>query len=617
MNIKNIFKNRYLSDQYGIHYIVFFSAFLLRLYNMNNLLEHEKHAFRQTFTAITVQSYFRDGYSLFHYQVPIFGAPWEVIIECPIYQSIVYFTMRLFHGTNIDWWCKLVSIIIFMISAVFLWLLISHIAGEYVANIAGIFYLFSPYMLYWSRAALIDYTSVLFALIYAYFFLKWLAERKTSYFAVSMIFGILAYLQKTTTMFGFVCFLGFYILIWFFREIKADGFKAYVAKNIKMLIMLVLLCIIPAFFGALWTHYADMQKASHPLTQWLTSSEMSEWNFGSLEMRFIPKTWRIISEQILGFGGGVILSVIMAILALIIIWKEKKQRTVFFVACACIAVPLLVITNLFYAHTYYYIALTPFISMFYGVVFGGLISFGKRHLPAHWIAPVILLFVISPGIIVNKGEFVRAFTAPFNDFNTGKFLNWLTSEDEPVVIVGHDWDPTILYSADRKGLMVRDDTVDIAAVNSEIRDGSYRYILCSLAFTNNAYMNDILNEYPLFVQYQNYYPDTGRLYEMIKDEAAASELQKSLSKEYRADKEGTFHDLNYAGQYLSFKRSSTEGNAFIRMHFALENGSFFEDEVYFPEGCDTAIYKSYESECRIMEITPVTPDSGIIAVSTL
>lgn len=50
-------------------------SFLIRIVNLDIPIGNDMHAFRQTQTALTVQNYLRDGWSLLHYETPVFGLP--------------------------------------------------------------------------------------------------------------------------------------------------------------------------------------------------------------------------------------------------------------------------------------------------------------------------------------------------------------------------------------------------------------------------------------------------------------------------------------------------------------------------------------------------------------
>lgn len=111
---------------------------------------NDMHAFRQTQTAIVVQNYLKEGWSLLHYQIPVRGQPWEVIFECPIYQTIVYMIMKVFGRTNVDLWCRLISVATFYLSFFMLKKIVETMLDEELS-----FYICSVYLLVVAIAAMI------------------------------------------------------------------------------------------------------------------------------------------------------------------------------------------------------------------------------------------------------------------------------------------------------------------------------------------------------------------------------------------------------------------------------------------------------------------------------
>ena len=266
-------------------------SFLLRIQNLWFPVGGDFHSSRQTQTAITIQNYFHDGFSFFRYEMPIFGRPWRVPLEFPIYQSVVYFVMKLLHKTNIDVWCRIVSLCIFYFSVLVLKKVSDLIVDKKTSYVICTVYLFAPFTILWSRAAMIDYMSVLFALIYVWGLYSWLTQGRKTYI-VTLLFGCLAYLQKATTMFPYVFFLAFLILGYFYKEIHNQYQRVtlyaiweYCMKNKVRIFILAFLCILPIIPGVCWIKYADAVKNQSVFTRDLTSNMLKSWNYGTWEQK--------------------------------------------------------------------------------------------------------------------------------------------------------------------------------------------------------------------------------------------------------------------------------------------------------------------------------------------
>lgn len=108
----------------GTRYMVVFLVLvgvLVRFINISSPLL-EGHSFRQTQTAITVWTFVEEGISLCGYQTPVFGPPWRLPLEFPVFQVSAYLLTKM-GITNIDVACRATNITSFCLSAFFLYLL--------------------------------------------------------------------------------------------------------------------------------------------------------------------------------------------------------------------------------------------------------------------------------------------------------------------------------------------------------------------------------------------------------------------------------------------------------------------------------------------------------------
>ena len=124
------------------------------------------------------------------------------------------------------------------------------------------------------------------------------------------------------------------------------------------------LVTLPIAAALLWTRHADVIKAASPTTEWLTSSALREWNFGTLAQRFDLGTWDVILSRvaltILGAAGIVML--VAAALATI----SSTQRRFWLTMWLGAILPPLVFTNLYFQHDYYLAAISPALAALVG-----------------------------------------------------------------------------------------------------------------------------------------------------------------------------------------------------------------------------------------------------------
>ena len=115
---------------------------------------------------------------------------------------------------------------------------------------------------------------------------------------------------------------------------------------------------IPLFAGWLWTRHADAVKAASKATAFLTSSELTTWNYGTLDQRLALGHWATIGDRIreLLLGGW-----IWVPLLLVLLWQARKLG--FWLGwLLTIVLPIAVFFNLFWIHDYYLAAISPAIA---------------------------------------------------------------------------------------------------------------------------------------------------------------------------------------------------------------------------------------------------------------
>ncbi len=454
------------------------------------------HSFRTSETAVVIQDFFRNGFSFLHSSMPLFGKPWCLMFEFPLYQSIVFFVMKLFHGKYIDMWGRLVSIAIFYLCSIFVVKLINKIADEKAAYLTGILYVLSIYNIYWSRAVLIDYTSVLLAVIYVYLFLDVIKKPGVVNSVLCLISGALGYLTKATTMFVAVFFLFFLIIDAELKVLTRCGGDSiftqslkYIKENIKRLLVVGCVAIIPVLFGAVWTYYTDNLKALSNYTITLTSYRLHDWNFGTWSQKLNIFNWKVIWDRYLAFWGGKY--ALLAVATTYLFATKRKHIKLICFSFAAQFFTIFTLFNLYKVHNYYLIAITPFVYMCFGLmlyeIFGSLVEMEKGNVALVVLTSVLLLM----GQRAENGDYISGISdiSKEND-NPGIFLNKITKDDELMLVADEDWNPSVLYDAERRGFMLSGMAwLDQEDFRSFIRDDNYTTV-----FTHTPETAELISE---------------------------------------------------------------------------------------------------------------------------
>ncbi len=144
---------------------------------------------------------------------------------------------------------------------------------------------------------------------------------------------------------------------------------------------------MPLLAGAWWTRHADAIKAANSATDWLTSTNLETWNFGTLAQRQVAANWTTIYDRIEQLLVGRSLFLVLVVLAL---WVGRKQRFWLGLTLAALLPPV-VFFNLYWAHDYYLAAISPALAGLVGVVAApGCGNTGRvvgRRWCARWCSP--------------------------------------------------------------------------------------------------------------------------------------------------------------------------------------------------------------------------------------
>lgn len=396
---------------------------------------------RQSQTALTAWYFLRDGFSL-AYPLPVLGPPWSIPFEFPTYQGLVALLASL-TGFPLESCGRAVSLIAFYASlpAVNLLLRERFAMGSERFFVLG-FLLLSPLYVAWSRAFSIESTALALSVWYLAAFHRWALRPSIGRGTWLLGLGVLAGLTKITTLFIFsaaavailVTTLGARPSMW--RE-RARFVVATV----------ILAFVLPLATTLVWVAYTDAIKASGPLTATLTSSALADWNYGSLAQRLSPATWR----QFEHFAENLVVSrytLLLAALSLAL-YPENGRRVL--LLTGLFVLPLLVFTNLYVAHDYYWCANGFLVLVALGMAFAPLVSRPSVPLAAGVIACVLVFYQYRNTYNGWYGPTQRQAVSPLLPL-AGK-IQELTQPERYSVVYGAYWDPLLAYHSQRRMIM--------------------------------------------------------------------------------------------------------------------------------------------------------------------
>jgi 4-amino-4-deoxy-L-arabinose transferase-like glycosyltransferase len=407
----------------------------------------ERHDFRQTQTAYTARIFHTDGIDLFHPELPVFGPPWQVPFEFPLFQAGAAVLMDL--GVEETLALRGFSLFWFVVSAGLLYALVRPRVGRLGANAALIVFLFTPLGIVWSRTSMIEYLAVAASLGFALAALAWRERGGGRWWALAATLGSIAMLVKiTSAVFWVVPFA----LLGFARDRDAGAGRSSWRSPAAWGLV-----VVPLAIGLLWTRHADAIKAATAATTWATSANLITWNFGTLEQRLDPAAWWKALRPTLELTAMDLLPLALVVTAWFAV-RAGQWRFWAWVAIAY-AAPVVVFFNLYVIHDYYSAAIAPAAAAIVGAAVGALA--GVRR-PLVGIAAAGGLLVLAVAVFaVNTATRMPYALTIYRPLQNTVLLDLAaqiaaeTRPDQPVAILGRSWNPALLYFADRRGYLVR------------------------------------------------------------------------------------------------------------------------------------------------------------------
>ncbi|MEO7599650.1 MAG: hypothetical protein ABIV50_12000 [Opitutus sp.] len=431
----------------------------------------EVHQFRQVQTALTARSLQEEGWSM-AYLTPLFGPPWSVPMEFPLFQLIVAKLASL-TGMPLELTGRVTAI-------AFLYLSLPAILG--LARCLGLdrnrrwllpaAVLLTPVYLYYSRAFMIESTALCTSTWFLLGYIRAVSTHSRRWLVVAVICGMLAALVKVTTFGVFLAVAGVYTLALLIERRQTAG--AWLRTS-----MLAVIGIGPAIFaGTWWVHFSDSVKASNPLTVHLISSNLSAFNFGSVAQRFSLEFWKRISLHTQVAVAPVLNLTLIALFTLLLARANRLR------GCAVLlgfAVGPLVFANLYFVHDYYFYANGLFLLGALVLAWDEVLSFDGVSRWARWTVILVSAAAQLGTYLPEYFQVQRKALGPIPEI--GSILAAATLPGDIVLMFGNDWEAHAAYYSHRRAIMIPDSQLphpeNVNAVLDRIAPGQVTALVAS------------------------------------------------------------------------------------------------------------------------------------------
>ena len=396
-------------------------------------------AFRQTHTAMAIREYMDGNWSL---ATPFttLGPPWQMAYEFPLFQAIAA-TIGTIFGLSVDSAARLTGLGFFLVAGILLAILIRRWFGTIPALVVLVFFEFMPFGFQWASSSLIEFTTVT-CVLGAVLAID-TAQRKFSWVLVlvaTILLALASSVKGTTTVAWALVFL-----------VAGSGLVWRKRLELKSVLTTVLALIVGLSLGLVWTEYADSTKEENPVTKYLTSEQLYQWTYGTLEQRTNLDQWDRIFERLPSLGASLWLFLGLLLVAL---WKLRLDPRLIALA----SVPVLSVFtffNLYVVHSYYLSAVYPAYVAVLGIsvsAISSLVAKQRFSIIATGLLSALLILLSWTSI---EGRYLASLIGVEGKFpEISRVITESTPPDKGVIVVGCDWDPTPLYYADRRGMTI-------------------------------------------------------------------------------------------------------------------------------------------------------------------
>lgn len=392
--------------------------------------------------------------SILRAPTPLFGYPWDLPMEFPLYQRIVAALSSL--PLRLDWigWGVNAGFTI----AAFL------IAGSLMARVVGrtrsralvLIGLASPVYFGYGSAFLIEGCALFFAVLWLWGVVRCFETGGSlSHWALAFLACALAALVKPTTWAPAAAAMITFMVL------ESGRLAGWMLGGLpwKRIAGHCLIIAAALVLAKLWISYSDGIKARNPLGARLVSSgELAVWNYGTLGQKTSPMVWLAITLKTLVLTFGVI--GLLLPFAAGVGWL-RRDRAAADPRIRHLAIALLVgavcapavFTNLHLQHDYYQFANGIFLLAGLGILVATLDKAGHSRSAAR-----ILAFTFVSVVLTTTGYLL--FRKGLRDPADGALLVALRTlpPGRAMVCIGFDYTGKLPYYSGRRALMTIDES---------------------------------------------------------------------------------------------------------------------------------------------------------------
>ena len=400
------------------------------------------YGWRQTQTAISAYFMLRGGPWL-DYEMPIFGPPWQIPHEFPLYQGLVAMLTAV-SGLRLEAAGRAVSLAFFYAALPAGHLLLAHFGITPRRRLLLLaFWLLSPLYLFWSRTFMIESTALCLCLTFLAFYGRFVTRGRAVDAFAALAAGCLGAAVKPPTI---VVFAGFAGIWWLLAQRRST-------TRPSVRILGALLVVLPPVAGWAWQQHADSLKALNSFTSGISSAQLlREYVIGPPGSRFDAVILLPLWERAVPYTVGHPIVVAAALLGIVV---AQRRRILFALALGGFFGHYAVFAPLDSTQDYYWYGMGVFLVAATGFAVVALLECGdvRRHLA--WLLVALVSVCCLQGYVTRMLPYQRhdAYENPDWVVRLAQAVTAATRPEDVIVAFGMDWNPEMPYYAGRRALM--------------------------------------------------------------------------------------------------------------------------------------------------------------------
>ncbi|MCF3648410.1 ArnT family glycosyltransferase [Synoicihabitans lomoniglobus] len=408
------------------------------------------HEFRQTQTALSILFIQKDNNFALAYPTPLFGPPWSIPMEFPLYQWTVAILVNL-SGWTIPETGRFVSLASFYLTLPGIFLLL----GESKVSRAGRWLVLAlivsaPVYVFYSRAILIESMALMLSVWFLWTFVRLCRVPRLGWLASTSLLGTAAILVKVTTFVPWCAIAIVVGLRWSWTEWKH---RAWLGLR-RTICWGAAAGALPGLAIMWWLRYADYIKSQSPGGQSLQSTALSDVNWGTWQDRISRESLgALLSNNDHAVAPWWILFGVL-IFGTVVSWR--KSTPLWGLVIVYIAT-LGTFPVLYHRHDYYFYAVAVFPLAAAGLAISRVDAFSRRA----WLGPVMFLSIVTSQLFGYARDYAPIHRlVSYGGTGLTIVLRTMLPDEGVIIVAGQDWGAMLPYYTGRRGLMLREEVTN-------------------------------------------------------------------------------------------------------------------------------------------------------------